>query len=183
MTNDHVILSLLMVLSAANLSTVQADTFGYWRFQDATPDATATTLASDFNTVELTGIAKSNGSGSSKPAFRADVPGTNIFNGIFGGSLLNANNSASLFFTNNSATPISSQNGGYVEITNAPSLAFPTNFTIEVFVKINRHVNWPLIIGKAREYNTNGVGASWGIDIECNGSVKSRFDTQHLVET
>ena len=176
-----VVIGCALVLSGAGI--VQAETFGYWRFQDNAPGVAATNLASDFNAVALNGTAKINGTGSTYPAFRADVPGTNIFSGILGGALLNANNSSSLFFTNNSATPINSQSGGYVEVTNSPSLAFPTNFTVEVFVKINRHVNWPLLIGKAREYNTNGVGASWGIDIESNGSVKSRFDTQPLFAT
>ena len=175
-----------VVFSAVSLSitgSVQADTFGYWRFQDAAPGVTATYLASETNAAALTGVAKRTDGGAAFPAFRADVPGTNIFSGIFGGALLNANNTSSLFFTNNSATPINSGSGGYVEVTNSPTVTYPTNFTVETFVKINRHVNWTPLVGKERERQTTGTGCSWGIDMESDGRVKARFDTQPLYAT
>ena len=172
-----------VILSAVLLSitgSVQAGTLAYWRFQDAAPGATATNLSSDFNAAAFNGVSKRTDGGAAFPAFRADVPGTNIFNGIFGGALLNANNTSSLFFTNNSATPINSTSGGYVEVTNSPTVTYPTNFTVETFVKINRHVNWTPLVGKERERLTNSVGASWVIDMESDGRVKTRFDTQPL---
>ena len=163
--------------------SANAGTVAYWRFQDAAPGATATNLSSDFNAAAFNGIAKNTAGGAVNPAFRADVPGTNIFSGIFGGALLNANNTSSLFFTNNSATPVDSQSGGYVEVTNSPTVSYPTNFTVETFVKINRHVRWTPIVGKERERLTSNTGASWVIDMEQDGRVKARFDTQPLYAT
>jgi hypothetical protein len=156
----------------------RAETVAYWRFQDAAPGVVATNLASEVNTEVLTGKAKNTAGAARNPAHVADVPGTNIFSGIFGGTLLNSNNTASLYFTNAAAFPAqtNSQSGGYVEVTNVTSLLCPTNFTIEFFVKIARDVDWPLLIGKSRE---NG-GASWGIDLDRSNPIKLRMDTQPL---
>lgn len=154
-----------------------AATSAYWPFDDQPPGVLATALVSEVNGDVLVGQAKNTGGTARNPAHDADVPGTNIFNGLYG-ALLNANNSSSLYFTNAAAFPAqtNSQNGGYVEVTNVTSLLCPTNFTVEFFVKIARDVDWPLLIGKSRE---NG-GASWGIDLDRSNPIKLRMDTQPL---
>lgn len=170
------ILAVLTLCAGVGLQSFAA-TSAYWPFDDQAPGVLATTLVSEVNGDVLVGQGKTNGSGARLPAFDADVPGTNIYNGLYG-ALLNANNSSSLYFTNAAAFPAqtNSQNGGYVEVTNVTSLLCPTNFTIEFFVKIARDVDWPLLIGKARENN----GASWGIDLDRSNPIKLRMDTQPL---
>jgi hypothetical protein len=157
----------------------------YWRFQDAAPGVAATNLASEVNTEVLTGKAYNTGGTALNPAFRADVPGTNIFSGILGGTLLNSNNTASLYFTNAAAFPAqtNSQSGGYVVVTNVALLLCPTNFTVEFFAKVARDVDWPMLVGKSRESNGGGnSGASWGIDMDRSDPVKVRIDSQPLYQ-
>ena len=102
--------------------SVQAGTVAYWRFQDAAPGTLATNLASEVHADALTGMAGNTGGTARNPAHSADVPGTNIFSGIYGGALLNANNRSSLYFTNAAAYPsqTNSTSGGYVVVTNHP---------------------------------------------------------------
>ncbi len=167
----------ISVFAACLISNGLSATSAYWAFEDQAPGVVATTLVSEVNGDVLVGQAKNTGGNARNPAHHADVPGTNIYNGLFG-ALLNTNNSASLYFTNAAAFPsqTNSQSGGYVEVTNVTSLLCPTNFTIEFFTKIARDVDWPLLIGKSRE---NG-GASWGIDLDRSNPIKLRMDTQPL---
>lgn len=161
-----------------------ADTAAYWTFQDQAPGLSASELVSEVNGDVLVGQAKNTGGSAINPRHHADVPGTNIYSGLYG-QLLNANNTASLYFTNAAAFPAqtNSQSGGYVEVTNVTSFLCPTNFTIEFFVKVARDVDWPLIVGKAREYSTTGIGASWGIDMDRSNPLKLRMDTQPLYQS
>lgn len=177
MKRIQLIRSLFAAFSLGALSLAHATTSAYWAFEDQAPGVLATTLVSEVNGDVLVGKGKTNGSGARLPAHDADVPGTNIFNGLYG-ALLNTNNSASLYFTNAAAYPdqTGSQSGGYVEVTNVTSLLCPTNFTIEFFVKVARDVDWPLLVGKSRD---NG-GASWGIDLDRSNPIKLRMDTQPL---
>ena len=165
-----------LLLSQGPLTAVLAATSAYWTFDDQAPGVLATALVSEVNGDVLVGQAKNTGGAARNPAHDADVPGTNIFNGLYG-ALLNADNRASLYFTNAAAFPAqtNSQNGGYVEVTNVTSLLCPTNFTVEFFVKIARDVDWPLLVGKSRESG----GASWGIDLDRSNPVKLRMDTQY----
>jgi len=154
-----------------------ATTSAYWTFQDNAPGVAATTLVSAVNGDVLVGQAKNTGSPAKNPTFDADVPGTHIYDGLYG-ALLNSNNTASLYFTNSAAYPAQTNSlyGGYVEVTNVTDLLCPTNFTMEFFVKVARDVDWPLLVGKARD---NG-GASWGIDLDRSNPIKLRMDTQPL---
>lgn len=162
--------------ACAGLQSLAA-TSAYWTFDDKAPGVLATTLVSEVNGDVLVGQAKNTGGTARNPAHNADVPGTNIFNGLYG-ALLNADNSSSLYFTNAAAFPAqtNSLNGSYVEVTNVTSLLCPTNFTIEFFVKVARDVNWPCLVGKERENN----GASWCIDMDISDPVKLRMDTEPL---
>ncbi|HPK37631.1 MAG TPA: LamG domain-containing protein [Kiritimatiellia bacterium] len=175
MTTQRKMSILASVLCAGVVQTGWTATSAYWTFQDQEPGVLATTLVSEVHSDVLVGQGKSNGSGR-LPSHDADVPATKIYDGLFG-PLLNSNNTASLYFTNAVAYPAqtNSQNGGYVEVADVPSLLCPTNFTIEFFVKIARDVDWPLLVGKARER-----GASWAIDIDRNNSLKLRMDTQPI---
>lgn len=151
-----------------------AETAFYFTFQDKAPGILATTLVSQVNGDVIVGQAKNTGGSARNPRHDADVPGTNIYNGLYG-QLLNANNTASLYFTNAAAYPAqtNSQSGGYVEVTNVTSLLCPTSFTAEVFIKVARPVKYCLIFGKKRL-----SGASWCMDIEPAGKFKVRLDTQ-----
>lgn len=169
-----------LVFAAASLGcalSLRAETSAYWTFQDQVPGVLATTLVSSVNGDVLVGQGKNTGGDAHNPSHDADVPGTNIYNGLYG-ELLNANNSASLYFTNSTPSPAQTnkQTGGYVEVTNVTSLLCPTNFTLEFFVKVARDVDWPLLVGKSRD---NG-GASWGIDLDRSNPIKLRMDTQPL---
>ena len=177
MTTNKRIVILASVLCAGASQTSTAATSAYWDFQDNAPGVAATSLVSKVNGDVLVGQAKNTGSPAKNPTFDADVPGTNIFNGLYG-ALLNANNSSSLYFTNAAAFPAqtNSGNGGYVEVTNVTSFLCPTNFTLEFFVKIARDVDWPCLVGKARE---NG-GASWIFDLDRADPLKLRMDTEPL---
>jgi hypothetical protein len=177
-------LAITAVLCVGCLGAGRAETSAYWAFDDQAPGITATVLVSEVNADVLVGQAKNTGGAARNPAHHADVPGTNIFDGLYG-ALLNADNRTSLYFTNAAAFPAqtNSQNGGYVEVTNVTSLLCPTNFTIEFFTKIARDVDWPLLVGKAREYNTTGIGASWGIDLDRSNPLKLRMDTQPLYQS
>lgn len=170
------LLRALAILCAGLPGPAAAATTAYWPFQDQAPGVLATTVVSAVYGDVLVGQGKANGTGR-RPSHDADVPGTNIFNGLFG-ELLNADNTASLYFTNAAAYPAqtNSQNGGYVEVTNVTSLLCPTNFTVEFFVKVARDVDWPLLVGKSRENN----GASWTIDLDRSNPVKLRIDSQPL---
>ena len=140
--------TVLLVFAVCVVSKGMSATSAYWAFEDKAPGVLATTLVSEVNADVLVGQAKNTGGSARNPAHHADVPGTNIFDGLFG-ALLNTNNSASLYFTNAAAFPAqtNSQSGGYVEVTNVTSLLCPTNFTIEFFTKIARDVDWPLLVG------------------------------------
>jgi len=177
MTTNRQIVILASVLCAGAVQTSTAATSAYWDFQDNAPGVAATSLVSKVNGDVLVGQAKNTGGPAKNPTFDADVPGTNIFNGLYG-ALLNANNRSSLYFTNAAAFPAqtNSLNGGYVEVTNVTSLLCPTNFTIEFFAKVARDVDWACLVGKERE----GNGASWCIDMDISNPVKLRMDSEPL---
>lgn len=54
------------------------------------------------------------------------------------------------------------------------------NLTVETFVKVDRRVNWPLIIGKRR---TDGNGTSWNLDMDNAGRPRVRIDSQPIGNT
>jgi hypothetical protein len=176
MTRQRHIIRIIPILCFGQPLLASAATSAYWSFQDQAPGVLATTVVSAVHGDVLVGQAKNTGGSARSPSHDADAPGTNIFDGLYG-MLLNSNNTASLYFTNAAAYPAqtNSQNGGYVEVTNVTSLLCPTNFTLEFFVKTARPVNWPCLVGKARD-----GGASWCIDTPPDGTVKLRMDTQPL---
>ena len=50
----------------------------------------------------------------------------------------------------------------------------PANFTVDVFIKMNRHVNYPLLVGKVR----TGSSPTWSLSLSgADDLVRCRFDT------
>jgi len=142
-----------------------------WQFDDGSPTNTAATLVTETNAPTLNGTASGNAGGAT-PRFHADSPGPRVYAGLTG-PLLNATNSASLRFVN-AGLPgnTNSTAGGLVNVSDN-ALLHATNLTVEVFLKIDRHVNWPLAIGKERSSNNT----SWNIDFDDKGKPRIRIDS------
>lgn len=155
------------------------DTYCYWGF-DGVVDTYADKLtnrvfANPF--VELMhGTAGTLGEGGVKPMFISELPSstkTFIQDGI-DGELINSNSTA-LFFRNSASGPApNSGQGSVVGITGPFVPDFPTNLTVEAFIKADRSAQWPQIIGKKR---SNGGDFSWSLGVEPNGMYRCRFDT------
>lgn len=151
----------------------QADVTANWQFDDSAPPDTAATLVTQTNAPTLNGTAGRTGNGV-LPKFDSDRPGSRVWNS-FNGHRLNATNSSSLRFVN--AGVPSSQAGSVVTVPDNTPLLRASNLTVEAFVKVDRHVNWGLIIGKPR---TDNGGASWSLGMDSGGKPYVRFDTQPL---
>lgn len=154
-----------------------AETVAVWSFDDGTPTDAASALVTEANAPTLNATAAGNGYGSA-PTFNADVPGPKIYS-RFGGPLLNSTNTASLRFINAGLANNNdySHDGGRVTVPDNDPLLRATNMTVEVFVKVDRRVWWPLIVGKARE---DGGGTSWNIDMTNDGRPRIRIDSDPL---
>jgi len=151
----------------------QADVTANWQFDDGAPPDTAATLVTEANAPTLNGAAGRTSNGVF-PKFDSDRPGTRVWSS-FNGPLFNATNSASLRFVN--AGVPNSQAGSVVTVPDNNPLLRASNLTVEAFVKIDRHVNWGLIVGKPR---TDGGGTSWSIGMDSGGKPFIRIDTQPL---
>ena len=148
-----------------------ADTIANWQFDDGVPTNSASTLATETNAPTLNATATVNSSGAI-PTYSSDRPGARVWSG-FTGSLLNTTNSASLRFVN-AGLPgdTNSNNGGCAYVPDNNPLLRATNLTVEAFLKVNRRVNWPLVVGKARS-----GGTSWNLDFDNSGKPRVRIDS------
>ena len=99
------------------------------------------------------------------------MPGSAILNGPEGTKL--HDNTRSLRFVN-AALPgnLNTRAGGEVQIADNDPLTRPRDFTAEAFIKIDRRVNWPTIMGKVRS-----GGTSWELDLNNDGTFRVRIDT------
>jgi hypothetical protein len=157
----------------------QGDTYGYWDFDGPVETAasilTNQVFANPYVNV-MHGTAAVNGSSGVKPQFTNFLPSSTLIMVKDGatGETVNSN-TTSLFFRNSDTNAIPySQNGSIVNIT-APFIPdFPTNFTVEAFVKADRAAKWPQIIGKRR---SGGGTYSWSMGVEPTGNLRCRFDT------
>jgi hypothetical protein len=150
-------------------------TRGYWMFEDAAAGVTANVLTNDFYAPLMHGTAGTVYGGSVKPAFSAERPPCNssrISDGA-GGPVVNGNDGSLLFVNAGLPDNVNSQSGGVVTVAGSRLCAQATNFTAEAFVKVNRHVNFPQIIGKTRS-----GGLSWSLALNASGHLRARFDTQ-----
>ncbi len=151
------------------------ETVGFWPFDDGTPTNTAASLSTVTGTVTLDATASGIGSGR-PPAFNADTAGTNIWDNMTAGATSHTD-MASLRFVN--AGLPANTNSGYGGCAVVPDSALLrlTNLTVEAFVKVDRRVNWPLIVGKQR---TDGNGTSWSLDLDNAGRPRVRIDSQPI---
>ena len=166
------------VLTPEQFMTViePSSTRGYWAFDDGPSVATSGTLTNTFYAPMMHGTSVA--MGGAKPTFSSERPPastTRISSGK-NGPAVNLNNDTSLLFVN-AGLPANtnSPSGGQVTVTGSGLPAQMTNFTAEAFVRVNRHVNYPQIIGKTR---TLTGGYSWSLGINVSGNLRSRFDTQ-----
>jgi len=164
----------------ASAQVASAVTIGYWQLNDGLAGNAATTIASQVNAPDANGVASGN-AGGPVPVFSSDTPGPVIRDGLAGSFITNGNNT-SLSFDNTGG--VNSTGGGVVTIQDPAgnnSLLEPSgNFTVEGFVKINSHVNFASLVGKAR---TPGNNASWEIDTNSNGTLRLRVDSNTTIGT
>jgi len=166
----------MLFISGFAACSVRAETTALWQFDDGVPAVAATALVTEVNAPALNGTANKIGTGSN-PAYSDDRPGSRIWS-RYGGSLLNTSNSASLHFVNTGLPAVTnSPNGGVITVPDNDPLLRATNLTVEAFIKVDRHINWPLIIAKPR---ADGSGSTWNLLLDNNGRLMLRFDTQPL---
>lgn len=130
----------------------------YWHFDDALPPCAVTTLVSEAGSSGMT--AKLH---SGAPQFSSEIfpsPTRQISHGN-GGAVVNPVNRSSVFFD------------GKSQLTAAGTLR-PEAFTVEAFIKVNAHHDYPLLIGKIRDGSRNS--ASWSLSIS-GRKIRTRFDT------
>jgi hypothetical protein len=152
-------------------------TLGHWSFDDGTAGAAAGTLTNQFYAPFLHGAAATS-AGGVKPAFSGETPPdtTRRISDGRDGAVVNVANKASLRFVNKGLPDDpASKAGGQVVVPGTLLPAQPTNFTAEAFVKVDRRVTYPQIIGKSR-LATGGL--SWSLALNASGNLRARFDTQ-----
>ena len=128
-----------------------AETAVYWKFDDA--ERLPCTVTSLVDTAGLAGLQATCASGA--PAFSSEVipsPTRQISHGNKG-EVVNANNRSSVFFD------------GKSKLT-ASGTFRPAAFTVEAFIKVNAHHDYPLIIGKLRDRAKNT--ATWSLSVSGN---------------
>ena len=136
-----------------------AETAVYWKFDDA--ERLPCTVTSLVDTAGLAGLQATCASGA--PAFSSEVipsPTRQISHGNKG-EVVNANNRSSVFFD------------GKSKLT-ASGTFRPAAFTVEAFIKVNAHHDYPLIIGKLRDRAKNT--ATWSLSVS-GKNIRTRFDT------
>ena len=156
-------------------ATEPLETRGHWTFDDGPVGSTAGTLTNTYYSPFMHGAAERNG--GDKPVFSLERPNVSTWSISEGraGLVVNRNDS-SLFFVN-TGLPVNTNSslGGLIRISGSVLPAQVTNFTAQAFVKVNRHVNYPQIIGKKRS-ETGGL--SWSLGLNSEGNLRARFDTQ-----
>lgn len=164
----------IVFISGDAACSVRAETTALWQFDDGVPAVAATALVTEVNAPALNGAASQIGTGSN-PVHSDDRPGVRIWS-RYGGALLNTSNSASLHFVNTGLPAVTnSSSGGVITVPDNDPLLRASNLTVEAFIKVDRHINWPLIIAKPR---ADGNGATWNLLLDNAGKLMLRFDTQ-----
>jgi hypothetical protein len=143
------------VLNAFVVKELPDTTIGYWRFDDAQPGTTPTTVASIYNNGVMQGTV------GGQPVISSDVPSYWIQEGI--GGPVRPMNTTSIYFD-------PAGGNDYVTIPFSP-LTQPSEFTIEFFMKANAQGVWPGIVQKRKilpseNPNSTATGSgniTWGI--------------------
>jgi len=159
-------LALFTVTAAASAG---AETIALWRFDEGIVSNNATTLSSVYNPAIMAATAASN-DGGPIPSFRDEIGLPYLTEGASGSSI--STNKCSLKFTN-SGLPgnLSSSSGGVLTVPHNAIMVL-SNLTAEAFVKMDRLVDFPLIIGKVRS-----GGTTWNIDMDNSGKPRLRIDS------
>ena len=154
-----------------------SETIGHWSFESGAVGAEAGILTNLYYAPFMHAAAAVS-SGGTKPVFSAETPPgtTRRVSSGDGGPVANADNRGALRFVN-AGLPgdPASKSGGQAAISGTLPFAQPTNFTAEAFVKVDRHVTYPQIIGKARA-STGGL--SWSLSLNEQGNLRARLDTE-----
>ncbi len=166
----------IVFISGDAACSVRAETTALWQFDDGVPAVAATALVTEVNAPALNGAASQIGTGSN-PVHSDDRPGVRIWS-RYGGALLNTSNSASLRFVNAGLPAVTnSSSGGVITVPDNDPLLRASNVTVEAFIKVDRHINWPLIVAKPR---ADSNGSTWNLLLDNTGKLMLRFDTQPL---
>lgn len=153
--------ALLLGLTCA---AAQAGTVAWWPFEGEA-DTAAGQVTNQAAPETLTGTAGTQ-SGGTLPVYAAEVPGTNVWDGV-GGALYNADNRTALLFTGSGAA------GGIVSVPDDPGLTRPADVTVEAFIKVRTPNDYAAIIRKLLP----ATGSSWGLYASLSGELGLRIDT------
>ena len=137
----------------------------YWRFGDGPPGDRAVALASEVNGAVTAGKGSVRGEGS-PPVFDPDVPGAEIWDGSTG-ACVNPDNQGCLRFV---------RAGGEVTVPGAARVLHPREFTVEVFVKVERPMPQHMILVSKRRKDFGGC--TWSLSVTPKGALQARCDTQ-----
>ena len=154
-----------------------SSTLFYLPFQDGVMGMAADRVTNVAHRLFMNGVAGTINGGTTRPAFSAERPyaGTLRVTDGLNGPVINRN-SGSLHFVNTGLPgDANSNSGGVVTVSGSMSPVPVTNFTAEVFVRVDRHIGFPQIIGKRR---VNGGGLSWSLAYNSSGNLRARFDNQ-----
>ncbi len=169
-------------LMLAGVQVASAAPIGHWQFHDGPAGASAATLINLISPGTLDGTASiiTGTGGGLLPAFSSQTPGGYVQDGL-NGSIIGAN-PTSLRFVNTGlpTNPDGGAGGGMVAVADpggAGSALKPSSFTIEAFILVDDHVNFPAIVTKSR---ADANGTSWGLDTSGNDRLRARIDSQPL---
>ena len=162
----------LLTAAVCFSASLRAGTVGHWTF-GGTPGQTAASLPA---VAGAPAAAAARAGAGSAPVFDGGIPCAHVWDGV-SGEPANTENTASLRFAN--AGLPDNPNSGDGGCATVPDSALPrlTDLTVETFVKVDRRVNWPLIVGKRR---ADGNGTSWNLDMDNAGRPRVRIDSQPL---
>jgi len=158
-------------------STTQAETIALWHFDEGPVSNNASTLSSVYNPVIMEATAGSNGGGPI-PFFDDDIGVSYIKEGT-NATAIHANK-FSLKFTNSGLPANTNSHSGGILTVPHNGILLLSNLTAEAFIKVDRRVNYPLVIGKSR---SDGNGTSWSIDFDSTGKPRVRIDCQPIGST
>ena len=131
----------------------------YWNCETAEPTPCAVrSLKNATNNIGFEATCRAGAPTLTPEVFPA--PTRQIANGS-SGCVVNPNNRASLYFDGKSRMT-------------APGTFKPDAFTVEAFIKVGAHHDYPLLIGKVRDRSRNS--ATWSLSIS-GRKVRTRFDT------
>ena len=167
------------VLKPTQFMTVYppSSTLFYLPFQDGAVGTAANQVTNMEHKLFMNGTAGAINGGTTRPVFSAERPRAETLRVTDGlnGPVVNRN-SGSLYFVNIGLPDNANSNsGGVVTVSGSMAPVPVTNFTAEAFVRVDRHIGFPQIIGKRRA-STGGL--AWSLAYNSSGNLRARFDSQ-----